>query len=117
LESFREQITGVEGVEIDRPGCARPTALLAVEIRSAEVAPGDLTYGDGSYRVSYAFDGNIYSPPGISYKLGIVAILHRLRSLAVGADSRVLSYYYKIWTPGDCAQLSRAEIERLHDAD
>jgi hypothetical protein len=115
--SFYEQITGAEGIEIDRPGCEKLTALLAIQIRNAEIAPAAFSFGDGGYRVSYAFDGEIYSPSWISYKLGVFAVLHRLRSLAGGVDPRVLSYYFKIWTPRACEGLTPAEVERLRDAD
>jgi hypothetical protein len=114
---FHEPITGLQGVEISRLGCPKPVALLPVHSMNAEIAPGALRYSDGGYSVAYAFDGGIYSASGISYKIGVIALLRRLTSIVARSDTKHLAYYFKIWTPRGCAELTSAEVERLRDAD
>ncbi len=114
---FYEQITGLKGVEVTRPGCPAPVAILPVMAAYAEIAPDALIYRVGDYTVTYAYDGNLYSTRWISYRLGIMAIWRRLASLVSGTDSKSLYYYMKIWTPQGCQGLTPAEAELLRNAD
>jgi hypothetical protein len=83
----------------------------------AEMAPDELSYRDGDYDIAYAFDGNLYSPKWISYRLGIMSVWRRATSLALGSDPDSLRYYMKIWTPRGCQGLTQEEVERLRQAD
>jgi hypothetical protein len=113
---FQEPITGLEGVEIARRDCSQPAAILPVMIKDTELGPSELSYRPGDYDVAYAFDGDLYSPSWISYRLEVVAMWHRLTSLVSGSDPDRLRYYMKIWTPRGCQGLTPQEAERLRDA-
>ena len=114
---FREQFTGLKGIEIARPGCPAPTAILPVMFGNLELPPDALSYRAGDYTITYAFDGNLYAAKWISYRLEITAIWRRLASLISGTDSKSLHYYMKIWTPHSCQGLTSQEAERLRDSD
>ncbi len=114
---FVEPVTGLDGVEISKPGCSQPLALLPVLAWNAEVAPDALRYRDGAYNIAYAYDGNLYSAAWITYGFGVVSRLSRLKALAEGSDPRRLTYYFKVWTPQFCEGLTAADVERLRDAD
>ncbi len=115
--NFHEPITGLEGFEVARSGCPAPIAVLPVMAANAEMAPGELSYRDGDYNIAYAFDGNLYAPDWISYRLGIMSAWRRVTSLALGSDPDSVRYYMKIWTPRGCQGLTQEEVERLREAD
>jgi hypothetical protein len=114
---FEERFTGLEGIEVARPGCPRSMAILPVAFGNLELPPDALSYRWEDYDVAYAFDGDLYSTRWASYRLRIVAIWRRLASLVTNSTHRPLSYYFKIWTPRGCKGLMHIEAERLRNAD
>jgi hypothetical protein len=114
---FHEPATGLVGVEISAKECPQPVALLPAMVGDIELAPDELSYRDGDYQVAYAFNGNLYPPRWISYRLEVIATWRRLISLASGSDPERLRYYMKIWTPSGCQGLTSQELARLRDVD